>query len=180
MQTIYTRYRTRLSSSSSSSDWLVSIIFLVTGLFILLLVPWIVRPGPDHDTVVLLVQILGGAFILLGVVILLWILGGLYFSSYFPQYTEPWTYYGRVIGASVAAALFAIPATLTFPFLLLAYAVRPNIIFGVDTDPLVWFLVGFLITAIGAACLWLTFAVVTSSYTERVAVITRRTRTTRV
>ncbi len=180
MRTIYTTYRSRLSSSTGSSDWLVSLIFLITGLFILLLVPWIVRPGPDHDTVVLLVQILGGALILLGVVVLLWIIGAVYFNSYFPQYTEPWTYYGRVIGASVAAALFAIPATLTFPFLLLAYAVRPNIIFGVDTDPLAWFLVGFLVTAIGAACLWLTFAVVTSSYAERIEVITRRIRTTRV
>lgn len=175
MRTIYRRYQTRLSSASS--DWLVSIIFLMTGLLILLLVPWIVRPGPDHDTVVLLIQILGGVLILVGTIILLWIIGGAYFSNYFPQYTDSWYYYGRVIGASVAAALFAIPATLTFPFLLLAYAVRPNVIFATDADPLAWFLIGFLVTAIGAACLWLTFAIVSTSYAQRVEVITRtRTR----
>jgi hypothetical protein len=81
---------------------------------------WYIKPDDEMQSVILILRITGGIFLLIGAVVLgMTILGA------------P-TYLVHTIGGALGALSFGIPATLVLPGLLLAYRMRPNLFFSAD------------------------------------------------
>ncbi|MGE5265544.1 MAG: hypothetical protein ACM3S0_19380 [Acidobacteriota bacterium] len=136
-----------------SASWLASILFFLTGVLIVLLVPPIIQIGPDHDAQVLWVHVIAGIFAGLGIFYLIGWMGDWYFERYYSFYRPVWTFWYTYIGGLFAAALFAIPLALAFPVLLSTYFLRPNVYFAADSILSVnSTMAALLISAIGISC----------------------------
>ena len=154
--------------TSAEANWLVPIIFFFVGMLIALFLPPVLRQGPDRATLVTLAQIVGGLLMILGGLWFLWSLVDLYVSTYFPAYRTAWHFWANIIAGSLAIAFFAVPASVAFPFILLGYLLRPNVLFRADvTTPVIPLLLGFLLSGIGLACLWFVFSVISAKYGTR-------------
>ncbi len=144
----YTTYYVR------SASWLVAILFLLISLLIVLLIPPVVRDGPDHETLVLFVHIIAGVFAALGIFFLVGWLGDWYFEAYFPFYRPIWTFWYTFIGGLFAAGMFAVPAALALPILVFVYWLRPNVFFSAsDMLSANGILAALFLSAIGLSCL---------------------------
>lgn len=119
----YTNIRDKLA------NWIVSIVFILVGGLIAVVVPALLRPSPDRETVVLILRILGGIFLGLGLLIYVWMLGDWYLNSRDQETREKWYWWGNFLLPMLAAGLFAVPSTLAFPVIYFFYLSRPNGLF---------------------------------------------------
>ena len=110
--------------------WVASIGFLLTGSLILFGLPRLL-PAVELEAVgSFAFGTLGWTFISLGLLVLLPMLITLTFRSRQPEREAAWHWWINFIGGLAGALAFAIPATLMFPIFLLAYAMRPNVLFA--------------------------------------------------
>jgi hypothetical protein len=86
--------------------------------------------------------------------------GDLYLKFWQPEYRDAWYWWGNFIGPLLAVGLFAVPATLAFPLLLVAYLLRPNVFFPASSpDVANNLIVGLIFSVIGCLCLALMYFV---------------------
>jgi hypothetical protein len=150
------------------ADWAVSIVFMLVGAVVAFFLPAIVRPSADRDTAVTLIRVVGGVFLGLGTLILLWMVGDLYFRFRHSEYRDTWYWWGNFVGPLVAAGLFAVPATLALPLMALAYVFRPNAFFPPNSpDAANNLIVGAIFSAVGLLGLALMGLVGRSMYRKR-------------
>jgi hypothetical protein len=150
------------------ANWLVSIVFMLVGGVIAFLAPPSVGPTPDRDTIIIILRILGGLFLGMGALIFVWMVGDLYLRFRDPERREVWYWWGSFIGPMLAAGLFAVPATLAFPLMFLAYLLRPNAFFPAGSpDAANNLLVGLIFSVVGLLGLALMYFVGRSIYRSR-------------
>jgi hypothetical protein len=150
------------------ANWVVSIVFMLVGGVIAFLGPSIVAPAPDRDTTVIILRILGGLFLGMGTLIFVWMVGDLYFKFRHPERRDAWYWWGNFIGPLLAAGLFAVPASLAFPLMFLAYLFRPNTFFPADSpDVANNLLVGLLFSVIGSLTLGFMYFLGRARYRSR-------------
>lgn len=136
------------------ANWVVSIVFMLVGGVVAFLGPSIVAPTPDRETTVIILRILGSLFLGMGGLIFVWMVGDLYFKFRYPERRDAWYWWGNFIGPLLAAGLFAVPASLAFPLMFLAYLLRPNAFFPADSpDVANNLLVGLLFSVVGSLTL---------------------------
>ena len=73
--------------------WAVGILFTIVGAVIAFFLPGIITPERDRETSVLLVRILGGVFLLLGLICLAVMLVDTYLARRNPQQRDNWFYW---------------------------------------------------------------------------------------
>lgn len=150
------------------ASWIVSIVFIVVGFLIAFFLPSAFRSGQDATVAGLLVRVLGGVFLVLGLLILCWMLADLYLSIKNPDIREAWYWWGNFLVGLLAAGLFAVPSTLAFPVILLFYLTRPNGLFPAgSTDPLNNLGVGFLFSLLGLLSLAMILLIARPLYAQR-------------
>ncbi len=104
--------------------WLVGALFLICGAVLVLAVPaWISgespRPAPAESYEAAVVfRILGWTFLGLGGVVLGLMIAGVWVGRTRPEQLHVWHWWVGLIGGLLGAALFAVPATFAFPFML--------------------------------------------------------------
>lgn len=103
--------------------WVASTVFIIIGALIAFVVPDVAKPTQDRDAVVLLLRLLGGAFIILGLAVFLPMLISVFIAA---ERREQWHWWINFIGGFLGALMFAVPATLMFPVFFIAYLTRPN------------------------------------------------------
>ena len=152
-----------------TANWIGSIIFILLGSVIVLFLPTIVQPTADRNSLLLILRIFGGVFAGLGLLILLWMLGDLYFKYKSPQYRQVWYWWGNfLIATLLPVGLFAVPATLAFPILFLAYLLAPNALFPAGfPDVANNLIVGLIFSVVGILALAGMFFVGRSMYRNR-------------
>ncbi len=139
-----------------SANWIVSVVFMLVGLLIAIALPPIIRPMPDRDVVVLIVRLLGGIFFILGLVIFASMMFDAVLASEGPEVRDRWYRSSKLVLSLIAAGLFAIPATMAFPIMMLAYLSRPNGLFPInDPNPLNNLVVGLVFSVVGVLALGL-------------------------
>ena len=150
------------------ANWVVSIVFMLVGAIIFSFVPTILQPSPDRGPVLIILHIFGGIFFGLGSLIFLWMMGDAYFKFRHSPYRDTWYWWGNFIGPLLAAGLFAVPATFTFPLMLLAYLFSPNIFFPANSpDVTNNLVVGLIFSVVGLLSLTLMYFVGRSMYKKR-------------
>jgi hypothetical protein len=151
-----------------AANWTVSIIFTLVGAVIDFFGPGIVQPSPDRGSIVLILQILGGVFLGLGLSIFLWMVVDLYLKYRNPEFRDQWYWWGSFIAPMLAAGLFAVPATLAFPVILLVYLLGPGNLLPVDPkDVTSNLLIGLLFTVVGLLTLGLMYLITKSTLKGR-------------
>ena len=110
--------------------WAASIVFTVVGVFLVFGFSRFFTMGDQDAFPLLSVRIFGSVFLVLGLIVLAPMLASLFVV---PVDRAAWHWWANFIGGLLGALTFAVPATLMFPIFLLAYLVRPNILFPVDS-----------------------------------------------
>lgn len=103
--------------------WAASISFLVIGVLITFGIPAVMEQTQDRANVVPLARVLGGAFIVLGLAVLIPMLLTLRLAK---EQRESWHWWINLVGGLLGALAFAVPAALMFPVFFVAYILRPN------------------------------------------------------
>jgi len=135
--------------------WIGGLLFTLVGSVITFLAPQFLQSTQDASAVRLILVGLGGIFLLFGLGSLGVGVGDLVLSRTNPTARRQWMWWGNFLLGIGAAAVFAVPSSLAFPLLLVAYLLRPNAIFpsplpdanGNLTVGLIFTLVGFLTLA---------------------------------
>jgi hypothetical protein len=122
------RYRFSYWLPERPGNWAAGTVFAVVGGLILAFGPRLFAASGDYATVTLL-RILGGTFLLLGMVILAWMLGDLWLGAKDSPRRQEWYWWGQFLAPMLAAAAFSVPSALMFPAFLVAYLARPNGLF---------------------------------------------------
>lgn len=136
--------------------WIGGLVFTLVGSIIAFLAPQFLQSSQDASAARLILVGLGAIFLLFGLSSLGVGVGDLVLSLTNPTARQRWMWWGNFLLGIGAAAVFAVPASLAYPLLLVAYLTRPNVIFpsplpdanGNLTIGLIFTLVGFLILAI--------------------------------
>ena len=150
------------------ATWGMSIIFIIVGGIIFFFLPAIVGSGPDRNIALWLIRILGGVFLGLGGLTFLWLAGDLYLKYRHSEQRENWYWWGSFVGPLLAAGLFAVPATLMFPLMLLAYLFSPNLFFPANSPNVANNLVvGLIFSVAGLLSLGLMYLVGRTMYRKR-------------
>lgn len=107
---------------------------------------WYVKADAEMREAVWVVRLLGGVFLLIGVVVLALTIGGV------PDHVV------HTVGGTLGALSFGLPASLVLPGLWLAHRWRPNLFFGADDafGPDQW-LLGGIFTVLGLVTVVATF-----------------------
>ena len=151
-----------------AANWVVSIVFMAVGGAIIFWLPGIMQPSPDRHTAWAITSILGGVFLGLGALIFVWMVGDLYLGLAQPEQRDIWYWWGSFVEPLAAAGLFAIPASLAFPAMLLAYLLRPNAFFPADSpDPSNNLIVGAVFSVVGLLVVVLIYFLGRSMYRRR-------------
>jgi hypothetical protein len=149
-------------------SWMVGIVFSAVGALIAFWMPSFIQPSPDRPTALLIVHILSGIFLGLGLIILAYMGIDLYLGWRRPEAREIWYYWASAVGPLLAASLFAVPASLAFPALLVVYLLRPNAIFPAGSSQATGnLLIGLLFSALGAGSLLLIYVLARNLYRNR-------------
>jgi hypothetical protein len=139
-------------------NWIVSVVFMLVGLVIVLALAPNIEPMPDRDGIVLIVRVFGGVFFFLGLLIFVGTVVDLALAGQDPARRERWYSRSTALIALFAAGLFAVPATLAFPLLLVAYIVRPTAYYASDSpDMLHNLMVGLIFSIAGLLSLGLLY-----------------------
>ena len=112
--------------------WVASIFFTLLGAVIAWVFP-LLFPAIGRDPLVsFAIGALGWAFIGLGLLVFVSMLGTLYIRATRPGHEEVWHWWINFAGGLAGALLFAVPATLMLPVFCVAYLRRPNVLFPSD------------------------------------------------
>jgi hypothetical protein len=138
--------------------WIGGLIFTLVGGVITFLAPQLLKSGQDAPAIRLILIGLGGVFLLFGLGSLGVGVGDMVLALTNPPARRHWMWWGNFLLGMGAAAVFAVPSSLAFPLLFIAYMLRPNAIFptpapntnGNLTVGLVFSLVGLLTLALMA------------------------------
>ena len=136
--------------------WAASIVFTALGAALVFWLPARVPELVRDPLAAVALPVLGWTFLLLGLLVLLPMLVTLNIRRQDREREAVWHWWINFIGGLAGALVFAVPATLTLPLMLLAYSARPNLLFpaGVAPAPNLW--LGVLFSLTGVASLVLT------------------------
>ncbi|MEJ2600271.1 MAG: hypothetical protein P8Z00_18190 [Anaerolineales bacterium] len=109
--------------------WIGGLVFTLVGSVITFLAPQFLQSTQDASAARLILVGLGGVFLLFGLGSLGVGIGDVVLSRTNPTARQRWMWWGNFLLGIGAAAVFAVPASLAFPLLLVAYLSRPNVIF---------------------------------------------------
>jgi hypothetical protein len=152
-----------ISLRGRAANWAVSIIFILVGALIDFYGPGIFQSSSYRAIIVLILQLLGGVFLGLGLSIFLWMAVDLYLKYRNPEFRDRWYWWGSFIAPMMAAGLFAVPATLAFPVILLVYLLGPGSLLPVNANDVTNNLViGLLFTVFGLLTLGLMYLIAKS------------------
>ncbi len=113
----------RVRAVGLRNHWMAGGFFAVIGL-IFLGIPFLFEQATDAPLGAL--RALGAAFTTLGgVILLMWPLGR-EIERASPQNASTWEWWVNFVGGMLGAALFAVPATLVLPLMVVLYIDRPN------------------------------------------------------
>jgi hypothetical protein len=112
--------------------WIVGIVFSIVGGLILVFGPSLTSTAQDVGTAHMAVRILGVVFLGLGILVLAAMVVDLVLLARGSPRRDTYFWWFNFLCGLLAAGLFAIPATLIFPLMLIAYVLRPNGLFPVD------------------------------------------------
>lgn len=144
--------------------WAASIAFLVIGALTTFGLPAVMDQTQDRASVLLLVRVLGGAFIVLGLAVLIPMLLTLRLAK---AQRENWHWWINLIGGLLGALAFAVPAALMFPVVFVAYILRPNPLIPDQAVAVTNLGIAALFSVIGVAVLGLLIPVVPKMVREK-------------
>jgi hypothetical protein len=152
-----------------TANWIGSIVFILLGSLIAFYLPTMVQPNADRNSLLLILRNFGGVFAGLGLLTLVWMLGDLYFKYKSPEYRQVWYWWGNfLIATLLPVGIFAVPASLAFPILFLAYLFAPNALFPAGSpDVANNLIVGLIFSVVGMLALAGMFFVARSMYRNR-------------
>jgi hypothetical protein len=136
--------------------WAASIVFTALGPALAFELPSRVPELVRDPLGAVALQVLGWTFLLLGLLVLLPMLVTLYIRKQDREREAVWHWWINFIGGLAGALVFAVPATLTLPLMLLAYSTRPNLLFPAEVAPAHNLWLAGLFSVTGAASLALT------------------------
>jgi hypothetical protein len=157
-----------VSVRGKAANWIVGIVFSIIGGLIAFVLPPLFSQGENGAVAAVLLRVLGGVFLFFGIVNLALMLGYLALKAKSPPLHETWYWWGNFLGGLLAAGLFAVPATLAFPALLLAYLLRPNVFFPANAPEALQNLwVGALFSVVGIGVLLMMYFIGRAYYRGR-------------
>ncbi len=149
------RYSWHWGGTGPKGAWIAGTVFFVTGLVMGTAVPTWLSGGPAEPPTTaaleaaVLFRVTGWTFLGLGGVILALMTIGLWIGVSWPHRLPAWHWWVGFVGGLMGALLFAVPATLAFPFLHYMGRRPPGLLFpemGRSPEDL-W--IGALFSALG-------------------------------
>lgn len=117
------RFRWYFELNARAALWVSGAVFAVLGVVLLFILPALFKYTANSDVVPFL-RILGGIFLILGGLILVLMLAGLWLGRTDPDLARDWPWWINLLSGVLGAAAFAVPATFALPFILLLYWFR--------------------------------------------------------
>jgi len=104
------------SFTPRQAGWIAGIVFTLIGMILVLIVPALFGANQFVSNVI---RLLGGVFLALGVISLVWMIGDLVLMFRGSRHRERWFWWGNLLLGVLGALLFAVPAVFLFPAMLL-------------------------------------------------------------
>lgn len=139
--------------------WAASITFTVLGALIAFGMPRVLATVEQEVLGLLALRALGWTFLILGLFVLLLMLVTLYVRIRQPEQEPVWHWWINFVGGLLGALAFAIPASLMFPMVAVAYWTRPNPLFPPDADVTQTLWLGAMFSIVGVVTCVATFLV---------------------
>lgn len=98
------------------AGWIAGIVFTLVGALLVFVAPGLFGV---NQIVSNLIRLLGGVFLALGVISLIWMIGDLVLMFRGSRHRDRWFWWGNFLLGILGALLFAVPALLLFPAMLL-------------------------------------------------------------
>lgn len=159
--------RFNLPLTHRQQAWIASVTFTVIGVLCLFYLPGLFDRDPEISEAIVALQFLGGTFLGLGGLSLIWVIGDLYLKFANPERREKWFWLGNFLLGLLGALTYAIPATFVFPLFIAAYLNRPNIFFPTGGDANANLILGVIFSTTGGLTLWAMYLLAREKYRHR-------------
>jgi hypothetical protein len=159
--------RFNLSLTLRQQAWIASVTFTVIGILCLIYLPGIFDRDLETGAAIIGLRLLGGTFLGLGGLGLVWVLGDLYLKFTRSDRREKWFWWGNFLLGILGALTYAIPATFIFPLFVFAYLNRPNLFFPAGGNANEILMLGAIFSVTGGLTLWAAYLPAREKYKQR-------------